>query len=547
MKKWLAMVCALIMTLSCISVASAETNVFGWEVPEETKKIDVFRASSNWVEIEEQKVGTANMKQYLLDNFNLEYNYYTTDGDATEALNLALASNSYQPVIVGMSTDMLGKFNAQGRLVDLAPYIDQMPNFVKKAGSKLGMYYDEEGHLYALPSSFGNLMDLPDYSAHIRYDEWLEIGSPKIETPQDYMDALMAIYELHPTTESGDTRYTLSMYSQGLPEYIGGYFGLQQGWKVNEDNSLTYWTNTDEGKEMAKFFNTWWRTGTMDPDSFINKWDDLRTKISQERVIGMIGGWWIGYNAGHEIWSLTDENWTENKRFIQVGFKSENAEHAYITNKNNLGSSWTVITDKCEDIETVIKWIDFGFTDAGAALTNWGMPGEHPSMKDPEKSVISWTITSPTEWAVDPGAKEALLTETWDYNDEGVLGANTGAFSLSQCYDRWDDGEHCVWLNQMWYSENKWKQIMFENMAGTIFDATALLATSSMSEDVNMAKQAVKDAWSQYYPLAVMAEDDDTFEAAWTALQEAVEMADVATYTQFMTDNYQSNLAKMAQ
>ena len=545
MKKWLAMVCALVMALSCISVASAETNVFGWEVPEETKKIDVFRASSNWVEGEEQKIGTADMKQYLLDNFNLEYNYYTTDGDANEALNLALASNDYKPVIANMSTEILNKFVSQGRLVDLAPYIDQMPNFVKKAGEKLGMYYDDEGHLYAIPTSFGALMDLPDYSAHIRYDEWLEIGSPKIETPQDYMDALMKIYELHPTTPSGDTRYTLSMYSQGLPEYIGGYFGLQQGWKVNEDNTLTYWTNTEEGKEMAKFFNTWWRTGTMDPDSFVNEWNDLRTKISQERVIGMIGGWWIGYNAGHEIWSLTDENWTENKRFIQVGFKSENAENAYITNKNTLGSSWTVITDKCEDVETVIKWIDFCFTDPGAALTNWGMPGEHPSMKDPTKSVISWTITSPTEWAVDPGAKEALLTETWDYNDEGVLGANTGAFNLSNCYDRWDDGEHCVWLNQMWYSENQWKQIMFENMAGTIFDATALLATASLPEDVNMAKTAVKDAWSQYYPLAVMAEDDDTFEAAWSALQEAVEMADLATYTQFMTENYQSNLAKM--
>ncbi len=546
MKKWIALVCALTLICSCACGALAETNVFGWEIPEEPLKIDVFIGQNNWVEIEEQKDGAARMKQYLKDNFNIDYTYQTTDGEENEALNLALASGTYAPVIKGASTEILDKFVAQGRAIDLAPYIDSMPNFKKKAGDMLGMYYDAEGHLYYLPSSFGNLMDLPDYSAHIRYDEWLEIGSPEIKSPQDYFDAIMKIHELHPTTPNGETRYTLSMYNQGLPEYISGYWGLQRGWKVAQDGTLTYWPFTDEGKAMARFFNTWWRTGTMDPDSFVNKWDDLRTKISQERVIAMIGGWWIGYNAGHEIWSLTDENWTENKRFIQVGFKDENAENAYITTKNNLGSEWTILTDKCEDVEGVLRYIDFIMTDAGAALVNWGIPGEVPSMKDAAKTVSTWHIEGPASWHFDEEAKQELLAETWDYNDEGVLGANTGAFALSACYDRWDDGEHCVWPNQMWYAENKWKQIMFENMSGTIFDCTALLAVSSMPQDVAMAKTAVEDAYKQYYPLAVMAEDDDTFEAAWEALQDAMTAADVETYTQFYQSNYTANLEKMS-
>ena len=53
-------------------------------------------------------------------------------------------------------------------------------------------------------------MDLPDYSAHIRYDEWMEIGSPEINTPEDWYNAIMAIYELHPTTDEGEQRYTLA-------------------------------------------------------------------------------------------------------------------------------------------------------------------------------------------------------------------------------------------------------------------------------------------------------------------------------------------------
>lgn len=198
------------------------------------------------------------MKAYMLENFNVEYEVITTDGDADEQLNLMLASDTYPDIIVGASTVNRQKFVDQGRAVDLTDYIANCPNLQHRMGDMLGLYADEDGRIYYLPTAFSNLMDLPDYSAHIRYDEWMEIGSPEINTPEDWYNATMAIYELHPTTDEGEQRYTLGLYDQGMPEYLGGYWGLQQGWKVNDDNTLTYWTHTDEGKKMAAFFNNWW-------------------------------------------------------------------------------------------------------------------------------------------------------------------------------------------------------------------------------------------------------------------------------------------------
>ncbi len=547
MKKALGLLLAIAMLMSLVGAATAETNKFGWDVPDETLKVTVFVASDNWTELEEQKQGIANMKAYLLDNFNIEMNYETTDGDAEEAVNLMLASGEYPDVITNLSTAARQKFVDQGRAVDLTSYIENSTNLTSRLGEYLPMYADSEGKYYYLPTYYGNLMDLPDYSAHIRYDEWLAIGSPEIKTPDDYYNAIMDILEMYPTTPSGETRYSLSLYNQGYPEYyLGGYFGLQRGWLVNdEDNTLTYWAFTDNGKRMAQFINKFWRSGTMDPDSFTNAWDDLRTKISQERVVGMMAGWWIGYNAGHEIWSLTDPTWTENKRYIQVSFKDPEVDQAYVTCKNNLGSSWTIITDKCQNPEEVMKLIDFMQTDAGMALFNWGIPGEVTSYKDPSTTDCIWTINSPTDWAFDATSKQQLLSETWDYNEEGVFGANTGIMAWCTYQGRWEDGESCIWPNQMWYSENKWKQIMFENMKGTIVDDTALLAMSSKSEELTMAEAAVKDAWKQYFPLVCMTEDDDSFEAAWSALQDALLNANVELMTQEWQANYQHNLALM--
>ena len=329
-KRFLALLLAVSMCIALVPAMAENATPtvaekFGWEVPETTLNISIFLNSDNFSTGEEQKVGLANMQAYLLENFNVNYTYITSDSVANEDLNLMLASGTYPDIIVGASTTNRQRFMEQGRIAEITAYMNEetSPNLMKRLGSMVGLYADSEGRYYFLPRSFSNLMDLPDYSAHIRYDEYLEIGEPAINTPEDYYNAIMAVYNAHPTTDSGEARYSLGLYDQGMPEDLGGYWGLQKGWKVNDaDNTLTYWTETDEGKAMARFFNNWWRTGTMDPDSFINTWNDLRTKISQKRVVGMIGGWWIGYNAGHEVWSLTDENWTENMRYIQVGFKS---------------------------------------------------------------------------------------------------------------------------------------------------------------------------------------------------------------------------------
>ena len=547
-KKWLALFLTAAMCLSMVGTVLAEANEFGWEIPEEPINISAFISSDNWTELEEQKVGIARMKDYLKEKFNINYTFEAPTGSAEEAVNLMLTSGTYPAIMTQLTTVTRQRFVEQGRAVDLAPYIENSPNLQAALGGMLNMYKDAEGHLYYLPSSFGNLMDLPDYSAHIRYDEWLEIGSPKIETPQDYMDAIMKVYELHPTTPNGDARYTFSFYNHGtstIAEYITGYWGLQRGWKVGEDNALTYWAFTDEGKEMARFFNNWWRTGTMDPDSFTNAWDDLRTKIGQERVIGMIGGWWIGYNAGHEVWSLTNDNWHEEMRFIQVGFKPEGTENAYVTLKNNLGDRWTVVTDKAEDPEAIVRYLDFLATEMGGALINWGVPGYTSSYKNPDKQIATWHYEGPDNWHIDETAKAELIAETWDYNDEGVFGNNTAAYQLFNNQNRWADGVHSIWLNQMWYSENKWKEIMFTNMRDTIFDGTALLAYGDMPEEVTMAKTAVEDALHQFYPLACIAEDDDTFEASWEAFQNALTMAGIDTWTQFRTEAYQRNVSQM--
>lgn len=370
------------------STSFKEVNEFGWGVPEKTLKIGLLNAYGDDAPIEEQKAGRENMKKYLLDKFNVQIDEQEVTGDGTEALNLALSSGTYPDVVYGATYNMALKFQNQGKAIELTPYMDTIGKDIKADCKDVyPLLLDDQGKLWFIPTEMGSLMELPDYSAAIRYDEWLAIGSPKIETPDDYYNALKAVLKANPKTPKGEKRYALSLYDFDYPLYLTGYWGFKRGWQIDDDNSFTYWAFTDQGKEMTKWFNQIYRDGNLDPDAFANKFDDWKAKFSAERIAGSIGSWWMCWNAGHEVWQSLDPKTPENKRYVQVGFKAPDAKAAYITGKNKYGSYETIVTDKAKDVENIIRFINFQATERGMALFNWGIPNGIPTYADKSKTL----------------------------------------------------------------------------------------------------------------------------------------------------------------
>ena len=85
---------------------------------------------------------------------------------------------------------------------------------------------------------------------------------------------------------------------------------------------------------------------------------------------------------------------------------------------------------------------------------------------------------------------------------------------------------------------------MIENLDGTIYDSSAL-TLRDMTDEQRIAKQAVDDAWKANWGDAVMADNDDEFEAAWKKLQDALDVAGVKTMEKAYTENYKKNMEKM--
>jgi ABC-type glycerol-3-phosphate transport system substrate-binding protein len=522
-----------------VVVAPGQTNKYGWTVPSTPIRFSVFAAGGNDAPTEAWANGRILWKQFLKNSFNVELDYQTTTGNGEEALNLALASGTYADVIRGINRTYLRRFVEQNRVVDLTPYLDTLiPNVKGHIGDDLPMYL-HEGKFYGIPLGMGGLFELPDYSAHLRYDEWLEIGSPEIKTPDDYYRAINEVLQRHPTNANGERRYAMSLSeSYRNPEDFAGYWGLRLGYDISPTNQWTYFAFTEQGKKMTRWFNQFYRDGTMDPDAFINKYEDWKAKFSAERLVGAVGGWWIGYNAGHEVWQVMDPNTPDTKRVIQIGFKDPAVPTAYVTPKNMVPDSNVIITDKARNAQDILRFVNFVASELGQALSGWGFPGEYPA-GNTGKTIHMWNLYPGGRWEFDPVAKQQQIAETWDYSNEGYWSASE-IMTLFVDYSRWADGIHCVWANQMWYEENQWKKIMMENMAGTIWDATAYMLRNKTDEAATL-ETAIKDAREQFWPACVQARTDVEFETAWRNLQNALETAGIHRYEQIRAANYLAN------
>ncbi|UVI29726.1 sugar ABC transporter substrate-binding protein [Paenibacillus spongiae] len=508
-------------------------NEFGWKVPKETLEINFYAGQDNPDTVKEN---SKLMQQFLQEKFNVKMNKIVYDVDMNEKLNLMLASGDYPEVITMLSDEQAAKWIAQGKAIELGQYIDEYaPNVKSQLGDLYKSFLDKDGKLYTLPSYWG-ILPIPGASGHIRYDWWTAMGSPAFSTPDEFYGILKQMQAAHPKNSKGEKTYALSGYApmyKVVAPTLGGMWGLQAGYKIGQDGTNTHWINTPEGLEMTKFMNKVYRDGMLDPDSFINTFDDWKAKFSAERVMGHIGSWWVSWNAGHEVWQKTNPNWKDEERFIQVKVKADSAEQAKLTALNGRGSYRTIITDKAKNPEQIMKWFNFSITDMGTRIIGWGVPNLENSVWTYENGTFKW---------VD-AMKQAIINGTYDFTNSDKLGQ--GVFTLVEGVGTMkDDGKSTYWFDQNFNDEAKWKKLMNENLKDTIYDNTLGVIQIPGNDLLAVTNTQVEEMLETLWAKAVTSKTEEEAVKNFNDMRDKLNSSGLKDIEAFRTREYQRRLAE---
>ena len=323
-----------------------------------------------------------------LTGVTLKITHPVSSGDQ-QSIPLMIASGEYPDLIYAKSDT--GKLIEAGGIIKLDDYIEKQGKNLKALyGDNLKKlkYSVEDPSIYTVGTDrvITQAWD-PDGSMQLQNAVLKELGYPKIKTIYDYEKAIKDYIAKHPEING---KKTIGMSMMGsdwrwvctLGNTSSNVIGLPDDgqFKVDEDTKkATYKFQLPEIKEYFKWLNHMNAEGLLDPETFTQKEDAFRAKLSQGNVLGTTEPKW-DYSmttqalrgAGMDERTFATLPVTVNEKYKDQSLK----DYGYA------GGRGISITSSCKDKDRAFQFLDWLASDEAQVLLNWGIEGKHYTVEN---------------------------------------------------------------------------------------------------------------------------------------------------------------------
>lgn len=318
-------------------------------------------------------------------------------GDPGQKVALIASSGQY-PDMISAKND-ISKLVDVGAMIDLTELIDKHAPNIKKVlgeeGLKRSRYSNEDQAIYAIPtySAVGQQYFNADGGFELQHRAVKEAGYPEIKTLQDFENVIISYLERHPTDENGNKNIGLTLNADDWYMYItvtnpatitagypeDGEYGIDI-----DTQEVTYHFRRESDKEYFRWLNHMNDIGLLDPESFVQKYDQYKAKIATGRVIGLIDQEWAygdahkalkaagKYDQGYGHYPVVQKEGIQESTFWPTGF---------------MGGFGVGISTDCKDPVRAIKFLDYLASDEGQVLLNWGVEGKHYKVENGKRVI----------------------------------------------------------------------------------------------------------------------------------------------------------------
>lgn len=406
-------------------------------IPAETLTLNVYTQLANYEGIQIGWFGDV-----MLEKFNVKLNIinegdgvFSTRMESGDLGDLVVFGNDGDQYKQAAEKGMLFDWEDEDLVQNYGPTIvkNMSPALEKNKKISGGKLYGF-GHNVALNGgSFGDF----DYHPDIRWDLYQQIGSPAINTLEDYVDVLKKMKEICPTSDSGKETYGVSLFNDWDGNMVmfvkataTNFFGVDEfhfGFYNADDGSFQD-TLADNGYYLRclKFYNTLFQNGLLDPDSMTQGYNGCLEDFQDGGAFFNIFSWMAApqYN--------TDEHIAAGKKMLPVAAKDQDTL-VYGLNTNGGNRIWSIgaNTKYPELCMAIINWLtttegyltsEYGpkdlcweyLSDGSVDLTEFGL-----------QCIMNNQVTMPapyTGYWID--GRQQINNITWDKNTEILGGVN---------------------------------------------------------------------------------------------------------------------------
>ncbi|WP_088104037.1 ABC transporter substrate-binding protein [Halalkalibacter urbisdiaboli] len=522
--KWLCVVSMLYLMAACSSNEDVSKDDDNQEVDVETSTepitFTLFSADNNpsWDGMK-SPVG-----QKILEKTGVTLEADFALGDPKERIALFAASGNYPDFILPKGDgDLLVD---AGAMLDLTDLIEEhAPNIKKVYGDylkRMRWSEDDESIYYLGTAAVDEEYWSPGNGFWLQHAVVEELGYPEIRTVKDFENAIREYYERHPEID-GQPTIPLSLIADDWRMLISvtnpAFFstgGSDDGeWFIDEETQeAVFHYRRPEEKEYFKWLNHMNAEGLLDPESFVQQYDQYISKISSGRVLGLIDADWQISDAQR---ALREDGKFERMHGIYPVTLSEEFKHANFQDAGYLAGWGIGISVDNPDPVRAIKFLDWMASEEAQILNNWGIEGEH------------YTIDENGNRYISPEEREARLSDS-EYNrrtgidvfkaygphyGNGVLDSTGQPFTVNtpeQLTENYTEKEKEVLAN---YGVERWGELypQADEFPVKPWGAGWQINWDSGS-DIALTFQRAQDIMFQRVPEAILAKPEE-FDEVW--------------------------------
>ncbi len=308
-------------------------------------------------------------------------------GEYEQKVTLMIASGDYPDLIFHKNA---GPFVDAGAFIDLTPYIEEYGDNIKKLyGPYLNRlrYNLEDPSIYFL-GCFGVGSKVWDVSGvQLQHAVVKELGYPKMETVADLENAIRAYMEKYPAIDgqptiglsllADDWRFLITVTNQAV--FATG--GPDDGeWYVEPETKVAVLHHTrPEEREYFRWLNHMNDIGLLDPESFVQKYDQYLAKIASGRVLALTDARWQYEQAEQALRQAGkfERTYGSYPIVLDEGFRRADLQDP------GYSAGWGIgISVDCKDPVAAFKFLDWMASDEAQVLNNWGIEGVNYEVVD---------------------------------------------------------------------------------------------------------------------------------------------------------------------
>lgn len=481
--------------------------------------------------------------QMIWEELKIEIQFIPFNESQYEKAQMMLAANNWDnlDIVNTAMNEITSQYIAADAFVNLDDYRELMPNFYENFSDLIPYWRNLDsanGGLYVWQTGPDQIqMTTPCLDIVVRTDVLEALGWPDLDTTDDYIEFLKKGMELFPESNGMPTIGVSSFFGDAVGTLVSTYLPRHSGY--SDVYKLTCMVDVDNDKiiskvdhpyyyETAKFFNTLYREGLLDPEVWTDGMNECQAKAESGVPLSIWFMNWVvdGANRNAINRGQEDAQYIVTPIRLQIA-KDEGRNKRYEIYTSYRADNTLGILKTSPNIERICQLIDFMSSDEMIIRCGWGVEGRDYTVDESGKRSVTPEFAETIygedgleyRWqtGINVGYNNILPLRTYGLMPDGQTSTydRDPGFKMTVATDRQKEAYAALgWENNVsgWIDNDNFEFVTFDL---SILQAAVVLDAES---DEGKIEVQINDYLEGMIPKLYSCETDEEFDAMYNEM-----------------------------